>query len=460
MTIAPPESSGPAGASPGDGETAGDPEAPTIRPVVRQRAARRRRQRRRVLAAQGVTTAFFVVGLVALVWLGWSAALRITGGGNPTEVSEPDEPGYVAEVNPTGVTLLAFTEPATDDAAASTDDTAAGDDPAAADGGDGEDGAGEVLSTMLLVIERNGDQGSTIVPIPALTTLWDFEESPPDAAANVFASGGIDVLRLRLGADLTFGTTAAATAPASMIDDLVSQVGPITLSLPDDVLQGSTPQDATVRWAAGPLTLEPGQVAEFMSFFGLGESETNRALRVELAWQAIVDAAAAAGGTPELEADGEGPALAAELLSSIGAEGIGFDLVPMAAVPLNVSPPATLYRIDQPAMPSWVAAEVPFPIAAYPGQRARVALLNGSSDDDALVAAAPLVVGAGGEISFTGNAESFDVPTTRVEYRGPEARTAAESIAAALGVTATEATDAEVDADVVVVVGADRATQE
>ena len=93
MTIAPPESSGPAGASPGDGETAGDPEAPTIRPVVRQRAARRRRQRRRVLAAQGVTTAFFVVGLVALVWLGWSAALRITGGGNPTEVSEPDEPG-------------------------------------------------------------------------------------------------------------------------------------------------------------------------------------------------------------------------------------------------------------------------------------------------------------------------------------------------------------------------------
>lgn len=451
MTIAPPESSGPAGSSPGDGETAGDPEAPTIRPVVRQRAARRRRQRRRVLAAQGVTTAFFVVGLIALVWLGWSAALRITGGGNPTEVSEPDEPGYVAEVNPTGVTLLAFTEPASDEGTASTDDVAAA---------EGADGAGEVLSTMLLVIERNGDQGSTIVPIPALTTLWDFEESPPDSAANVFASGGIDVLRLRLGADLTFGTTAAATAPASMIDDLVSQVGPITLSLPDDVLQGTTAEDATVRWEAGPLTLEPGQVAEFMSFFGLGESETNRALRVELAWQAIVDAAAAAGDTPELEADGEGPALAAELLSSIGAEGIGFDLVPMAAVPLNVSPPATLYRIDQPAMPSWVAAEVPFPIAAYPGQRARVALLNGSSDDDALVAAAPLVVGAGGEISFTGNAESFDVPTTRVEYRGPEARTAAESIAAALGVTASEADEADVDADVVVVVGADRATQE
>jgi hypothetical protein len=459
MTIAPPESSGPAGASPGDGETAGDPEAPTIRPVVRQRAARRRRQRRRLLAAQGVTTALFVVGLVALVWVGWSAVLRITGGGSPTEVGEPDEPGYVAEVNPTGVTLLAFTDPAPDDAAlddAALDDAASSTDDAAAASGEG----GEVLSTMLLVIERNGDQGSTIVPIPALTTLWDFEESPPDSAANVFASGGIDVLRLRLGADLTFGTTAAATAPASMIDELVSQVGPITLSLPDDVLQGTTPEDATVRWAAGPLTLEPGQVAEFMSFFGLGESETNRALRVELAWQAIVDAVAAAGDPPELEADGEGPALAAELLSSIGAEDIGFDLVPMAAVPLNVSPPATLYRIDQPSMPSWVAAEVPFPIAAYPGQRARVALLNGSSDDDALVAAAPLVVGAGGEISFTGNAESFDVPTTRVEYRGPEARTAAESIAAALGVSATEADDVDVDADVVVVVGADRATQE
>lgn len=458
MTIAPP-SSGPAGATPGDGDPDGERTPPVVRPVVRQRSARRRRKRRQLLAVQGVSTALFLVGLVALVWIGWSAALRITGGGNPTEVEDPDEPGYVAEVNPTGVTLLAFTRPPVPGEPTASVDAGVDDD--AEGGADSAAGAADsqALATMLLVIERNGDQGSTIVPIPALTTLWDFEDSPPDSAANVFASGGIDVLRLRLGADLTFGTTAAATAPATMIDDLASQVGPITLSLPDDVLEGTGSEDAVVRYAAGELTLEPGQVAEFMSFFGLGESEANRALRVELAWQALLDAAAAGDGVDLEPADDE-QALAAEVLSSLDAEDIGFDLVPMAAVPLNVSPPATLYRIDQPAMPSWVAAEVPFPVAAYPGQRARVSLLNGTSDDDALVAAAPLVVGAGGEISYTGNAESFDVEATRVEYASEEARTAAESIAAALGVTATEEPDADQDADVVVVLGADRVTQE
>ena len=160
-----------------------------------------------------------------------------------------------------------------------------------------------------------------------------------------------------------------------------------------------------------------------------------------------------------LPSEGEEQELAAELLADSVGTGTRFELVPMLAVPLNVTPPVTLYRIDQMAMPTWVASEVPFPISAFPGQRARVELLNGTTDDAALQLVAPKVVGANGEISFTGNAESFEVATSRVEYASDEAKAAAEQIAAALGLTATPDPDAATNVDVVVVVGADQLSQ-
>ncbi len=421
---------------------------------------------------QGAVTAAFVLALIALAVVGWNTALRITGG-DANEVTDPDAPGYVAAAKPTSVSLIAFTgdpvpppttttvvdpaaplEPPAGEEPATDADPAAGADPTA---------TGEAtvpsLATMLLVIERSGDLGRTVVPIPALTTLWSFEDSVPASAEDVFAGGGIDVLRLRLGAELTFGATSAFTAPVSMIDELAGAVGPVTVSLPDDVLQPGEGEDPTVKYSAGQLTLEPGEVAEFMSFGGLAESEANRALRQQLVWEALFAAAPESPGDLALTADGEDQELAAELLAAAATPATRFDLVPMVGIPLFVSPPKTIYRIDQEAMPTWVAAEVPFPIAAFPGQRARVELLNGTRDDAALRQVAPRVVGANGEISFTGNAESFDVAISRVEYATDEARAAADEIAAALGLVATRAPDGATNVDVVVVVGADQISQ-
>jgi hypothetical protein len=460
MTLAPPENSDPDEAELG---AAGEPATDdVIRPVVRQRSAQKRRKRRRmVVIAQGVVTAVFVIVLIGLAYAGWNAALRITGG-DSNEVTDPAAPGYVAAAKPTSVTLIAFTgdavpTPTTTTVAA---DGSAGDPgQAASSATPSTDATVPSLATMLLVIERSGDAGRTLVPIPAVTTLWDFEDSGPDSAANIFASGGIDVLRLRLGADLSFGSTAAVSAPVSMIGDLAAAVGPVTISLPDDVLQGTSEEDASVKYAAGQLTLEPGQVAEFMSFFGLGESESNRALRQQLVWEAMITASAQSGTELSLPADGDDAMAAAEVLSGAATADTRFDLVPLLAVPLNVTPPVTLYRIDQMAMPTWVASEVPFPISAFPGQRARVELLNGTTEPAALQSVAPKVVGANGEISFTGNAESFEVATSRVEYSSDEAQVAAEQIATALGLTATRNPDAASNVDVVVVVGADQLSQ-
>ncbi len=454
MTLAPTEH--PTGSAPDPSVDGADD---TVQPVVRRRRADQRRRRdRKVLAVQSGLTAFFVVALVGLVWAGWSAALRITGGSDD-KVTDPAAPGYVAAVKPTAVTLLAFTsdEPPAEGSVAP---------PTSEDG--------QHLTGMLLVVDR-GDGYRTISPIPAFTTLWEFEDAQPASAAEVFADGGIDVLRIRLGTDLSFGTTAALTVPTSVIADLAGRTGPVTIELADDVLQGTSDEDAAVRYAAGELTLEPEQVAEFLSFYGYRDSESNRALRQELVWKALLgeagageqdDAAdtssTAAASDPASGSDSDDVVAASELLDEVVSDGgAQFSVVPMLAVPLNVTPPVTLYRIDQMSMPQWVAAEVPFPISAFPGQRARVELLNGTTDPATLQTVAPKVVGANGEVAFTGNAESFDVAQTRVEWVREDARVAAEQIATALGITATETTtDADTtNVDVVVVTGADQMGQ-
>jgi hypothetical protein len=439
MTLAPPENSEPREAL----VDAGDP---VVQPVVRRRVARQRRKVRRLVGVQAGVTALFVVALVGLVLAGWNTALRITGG-DSVEVTDPDAPGYVAAVRPTGVTLIAFTgEPVLVPPA----------DPAT--GGVPSGATTPSLATMLLVIERSGGD-RTLVPIPASITLWDFEDSVPADATTVFASGGIDVLRLRLGADLTFGTTSAVTAPVSMLDDLAASVGPVTISLPDDVLQAGADGEVMVRYPAGTLTLEPSAVAEFMSFPGLDESKANRALREQLVWEALLGAAGGSGAPLTIPTLGEDAAAVAELIEDSVDPATRFELVPLTALPLFVDPPATIYRIDQAAMPTWVAAEVPFPVSAFPGQRARVELLNGTADDSALQLVAPTIVAANGEIAVTGNAESFDVAVSRVEYSSGKAQAAADQIAEALGVTATDTADLPADVDVVVVVGADKLPQ-
>lgn len=504
MTLAPPDRSGSSSdrsgsSSTSDSSTSAEGDAIeqfVVRRVARQRHAARRRRRRRLLALQATSTVLFVALLGGLVLVGWNSALRITGG-RSDEVTDPAAPGYVAAARPTGVTLVAFAhapvpggsedpDPADPDPAdpspADPDPAAPGPDPAdeapaeaaptpAADpeqldavppapeglpadapaelsGPEGE------LATMLLVIEDPGSEGSVLVPLSRETLLWEFEDAPAQPSNVVFASGGIDVLRLRLGAEATFGMTSAVTVPAEVITQMAQQVGPITISLPDDVIIPTLDGGSAVRYGAGELTLQPDEVVEFLGLLGDDEPESNRSLRFEQVWEAILTAGAELPGGLSIEGEDEAVDEFEELVGEMSA-GVRFDQFPMEPIPLISASPITLYRIDEAAMPGWVPDHVPFPVSAFPGQRTRVELLNGTDDPDAVRATAPAIVSAGGEITLTGNAESFDVATSRVEFGAPEASAAADRIAAALGVSASPGDDIPGNVDVVVVVGRD-----
>jgi hypothetical protein len=414
---------------PADGDVGADP-AEEYNPVVRRRPRTQRKKSKRVLWLQIGSTILFLGLLVGLGWAGYQASRKITGGGN-AKVTDPNEPGYVAEVRPTPVDMVAVT------------------------------GTSGALVSTLVVTEGAGGKGGSVSVLPASTYLPQFAESGPVFMPQAMAEGGLDGLRQRLGSALTFGFTSAEQVPAATVESLAQQAGPVKVDIVDNLIEKAPNGTETVKYRAGQVTLQPAEVVPFLEFTGADESVPNQTLRHQAVWEALLGALKGkdlsgvdAGPAP---ADGSAGSGFLGLLPGLLGGDISFDQVPLHVIPV---PGTTFvaYAPDQAGMPAFVARFVPFPTAATPGQRARVQLLNGTTNKDAVVLTSPKVVAAGGEISLIGNAESFDVATTRVEYVVPEAKAAAEAIATALGVTATKGAKASGSVDVDVVVGRDRAT--
>lgn len=414
--------------------TAGDGAAAQ---VVR-RQGRRRKEQRKVAVAQGLVVALLLGALVGLGVVGYRSALRITGGGRDT-VTDPALPGFTAEVRPTPVVLVAFTS---------------------ADGR---------LAAAALFVGGPGGKGGTVVPVPSTLTLWNFEDAPPAAAFEVFADGGIDALRARLGSDLTFGLTGASTVPSAALRVLAEAAGPVTVELSEPVLDGTTDENQAVKYPAGPVTLDAAAFEEFLSFSGYREPEANRVLRSQQAWEVLLtQLGATSSGAPSTTVDGVAPTVPdlggsagtgeppfAEVVAALLAGEVRLDGLPLLRLPLNNAQRVVLFRIDQDALPKWVPQVVPFPTSAFPGQRAKVRLLRGTADKGVLRSVSPKVVEAGGEVTTVGNADSFDVATSQVRYQNPDAKGAADAIGELLGAEVVTTQEDLGGADVEVVVGSD-----
>ena len=396
--------------------------------VVRRPREQRRRRRRRLLALQIGSSVLFIALIVGLSWVGYRSSLKITGGKN-LSVTDPSAPNYVAEVKPTPVDLFAVT------------------------------GRDDKLATAMIVTAGAGGKGGAVIPISARVVPDNSAEAKSKNLQNLMSDGGIDNLRTKFGSALTFGFSDATTVPAATIDALAAKAGPITVELSDNVLQpGVNGAPATVKYPAGKVVLQPKEVLDFLAFVGDGETETNQGLRDQTALEALF---AALKGKDLTGIDGAGSSDSGfvGLLPSLLDGQVTFDQLPIAEVPIPVpGSPYTVYSTDTKALPSFVSRNVPFPVAATPGQRARVRLLNGTKKKDAAEAVASKIVTAGGELSLIGNADSFDEQKSRVEYAAPEAKAAADAIAAALGVQATKAGSDLSSVDVNVVIGADLAS--
>lgn len=409
-----------------------------VRVVRRPNSRRSNRRRRNLLILQVATTVVFAALVVVLGYVGYKATLLITGGTN-LEVTDPEAPGFVAEVQPTPTDLVAIT-----------------------------DAEGNLAAAVILVAGEGGS-GGTVIPLPRDMSVPGITGLVPPVRIEdlrtleqVFAEGGVEELRSRLGEALTFGFTSASVAGPDELQELAELAEPITITAPDNLLELLPDGQEVVRWRAGQVTLQPDEVVPFLAFGGSNESVPNQEVRHEAVWRALLgalrgrapDELAAAAESGDGAVGGAAPGLTA-LLGEVLSGDVLYDSVPLT--PTRV--PGTVYIVYPPdveALPAFVTRNVPSPVSGVPGQRARVRVLAGTRDKVAVAVAVPKVVAAGGEVILMGNAESFDEPT-RVEYVVPEARPAAEAIAAALGTTATRSRKEVANVDVDVVIGKDGA---
>ncbi len=399
---------------------------PEVAPVVRRRHSTetgrgvRRVRRRRTTGWWAAATVLSVLAAGALAWLGWQASLQITGG-TPT-VTDPSAPGYVAEVEPTPVELVAV-----------------------------EDGTGALAAVLIVVLEPDGS-GGTVIPVSSRMFVLATETAPQLELDRVYEQGGLDGLRDRLGRAVGFGFTAATSVTAAELVEVSELAGPVEIDNFENLSPAPSfddppvdPADAPIIYRSGPLTLDRSNVVDFLAIVGRGENVDNRSLRQQQVWEALLTALQ---GRDASEAGGSlGPVLADVLAGEYR-----FEQLPTVTLPQ----PDSIFVITVPdaaTLPSFTARTIAAPVSAYPGQRPRTRILNGTSDPAALAPIGPRVVESGGLVASVGNAASFDEPATRVEWIAPAAEPVARRLAEELGAEAGPATVDPTLADIIVVVG-------
>jgi hypothetical protein len=274
--------------------------------------------------------------------------------------------------------------------------------------------------------------------------------SGPDSAttvADVYRTEGAEAAADALGVAVAVGVADHVEVDDAQWSQLVGPVGPVEVTL-----------DAPVGdWPAGPVTLDAAEVGPFLAARAENETDLDRVERQELFWNAWL---ALVGE------EGEG-ALPGEVGSGIGRFVLGVARGGGTAAELPVrrdeSGDSVLFRPDAGRIGEFVSLTVPYPLAATPGGRIRVRLLNGTGDPGLSSAFARALVASGAQISIVGNATSFDVPDTSFVYFGDDRAPLAEWLQMNLGGGRVEETpngqDGQVSSDdeidVTVILGED-----
>lgn len=316
---------------------------------------------------------------------------------------------------------------------------------------DGELDSLTVLS--LATPEGAGGGGVLLVPTRTLADLPMLGETTVD---TVYDPAQPQVQSDAVGQLLDVGIQESASVSDDRWADLVAPVAPIEIDNPNQLLE-----DGAVRFEAGAIELAPEDVGPYLRATVEGESDLARLFRHETFWVAWLDAVAA---------DGSDAAVPGELDSGIGRfvralartdhevetlpveegspDDAGTEVVDLGDEPV-FSP-----RSEQ--MRALVDRLVPLPLSPAPGVRARVRILNGTSDIAEAADVAGRLPPAGVTVTIIGNAQTLDVEETAIEYAGDEFRDEAEAVAEILGVgTLVEETRPSDAVDITVTLGAD-----
>lgn len=381
--------------------------------------------------AFGGVLAVLVTLVPILARYGWDAALRSSGAAKITSVVDPSSPGFEALVSPTPTMLVLHVGP-----------------------------TGALASAVILA--RTGDAGGAAVLVPLGTEIGS-DAARPVTLARLHARGGMAAVADTLGHSLRLGFTSTVTVDAAGWAQVVGPVAPIEINNPDDIVD----ETGEVRFQSGTVRLAAVDVEPYLRLRNDGEDDRARLFRQEQFWQAwfaqlktaafsgaagesgglgsfVTDLGAGSTEVATLPVDEvaplEGSAADADDVGTTGSDGLS----------------ATTYTLRADEVRTMVSRIVPFPTSGRPGDRVRIRLLDGTGQRSPALEAADILVAAGAEIAVFGNATSFDVSSTSIEYYDVAQEPNARALANALGVGSPVRRDArDAVTDLTVTIGRD-----
>lgn len=370
-----------------------------------------------VVLAFGVLAGLLLAG-VGLAYAGTRLIRSSTQGEVFTPVNDPTAPGFEALVDPTPTLVMLHDV----------------------------DGLLDAITVLTLPDPDGAGGGVLLVPDRTVADIPAFDDIPIEAAYDL---GDAQFAAQSVGGLVGVAMLETAVVDAGRWADLVAPVAPITIENPNELRI-----DGEVRFPIGTIELEASDVAAYLEADDSEGSDLARLARHQLFWDAWLEA---------VEDEGTPGAVPGELESGIGrfvrtlARGSAvIETLPVRPVGDDRYGPEPAFFPEDDPVTELLTRLVPFPVSPAPGARARLRLLNGTTDTTIASSVAAELPPAGVELVLIGNAASLDHDTTTVRYVGEESREEALAIVDILGVGEVveelRPTDA---ADITVTLGAD-----
>jgi hypothetical protein len=359
-------------------------------------------------------TILLALSVPVLLVTGRNVVLHTAGGTLESQAADPAAPGWQAWTEPTPVALVLQ-----------------------------RDGGGGLVAAT--VVSLTGRDAAAVVLVPVGTVVGGAGNGRTLAGLGADGEEGA-----RTGVEQLLGVapTDVVTLDPDGWARTVTPAGTLDVKNPDDVFVAAGDRPG-LRFAKGDLRLAPGDVADFLALRNTGELDLNRLVRHEALWRAWVSAVARGG------AAAQPPDPLARYLAALAAARIDVSTLPVQVEPGGDGTDRFTPVPDQ--VRTLVARVTPYPVGSD-GRRLRIRLLDGVGTLQHGVPAAGRLVGRGGQIDQIGNAASFGVPRTKLEFADDRRRSEVEALAAALGVgEVVKATDIDGSLDVVVTLGQDYA---
>jgi hypothetical protein len=267
-----------------------------------------------------------------------------------------------------------------------------------------------------------------------------------------YASKGLDPL-VQLTANvvgLSFGEVIVLTD--DQLTQFVAPVAPLTIQNPDRLLETGANGKTTVKFAAGPVTLQAADVPVYLALRNPGETDLNRLARQQAVWQAWlagIHSSSDPNAIPGERTEGLG-----RYLKGFVAGDVRFATLPATAA--QNSKGEETFTTDAATLEPLVSTIVPLPTPANPGDRVRVRLLSGVGPLDVNAMLSTHLVPANAQVVIVGNADRFDYANSQIVYYDDAFADDANRLQQSLGVgevvKRATATDTE---DLTLIIGQD-----